>query len=199
MKILLIIMTIVLFLISGCTTTSHVQKPSVSEPKQVVPHTRKYQPISEWEKTEFNKANLDVWPGDVRENLEKYNSTTVAWTGVILEVETVEEEDNIQIIFLAEHHYYDWLEDFGYQPERIFLCTRGEGKFKTLWNLKKSTDISKISEEKGKLLIAYGTPYDIVGDVIRLNTTYIRVIDKKWFKYFDAVYIFHERAKSGSI
>jgi len=147
------------------------------------PHTGEYQPISDWEQTEFDKARRDVYPNDVRENLDHYESTMVAWPGIIQESTIEEREESIEATFVLEHHYYDWLEDFSIQREKIFLSPRGEGLFKTSWLLKKDADLAEIREASapGNLAIVYGIPERMEGDVVVVRSSYIRAIDKQWY------------------
>jgi hypothetical protein len=147
------------------------------------PHTNDYQPISDWEQREFDEASRDVYPDDVRENLEQYESTVVAWPGIILESTIEEREEDIEVVLLLEHHYYDWLEDYSVQRERIFLSPRGEGLFKTSWSLKKDADLDEIREVSGPgdLAIVYGRPERIEGDMVLVRSTYVRAIDRQWY------------------
>ena len=147
------------------------------------PHTSDYQPISDWEQTEFDKARRDVYPDDVRENLEQYESTVVAWPGIILESTIEEREEDIEVTFVLEHHYYDWLEDYSVQREKIFLSPRGEGLFKTSWLLKKDADLAEIREASGpgNLAIVYGIPERMDADAVVVKSTYVRAIDEQWY------------------
>ena len=101
---------------------------------------------------------------EVRKNLEEYRDVTLAWAGIILEVETRELSDCYKVTLLLEHFYYDWIENFGPQKEIIFLSTHGEGKFRTKWLIKKSTNISSYKIDVGKMVIAYGMPQSVLQD-----------------------------------
>jgi hypothetical protein len=148
------------------------------------PHTRAYQPVSPLEQREFEKAKCDVYPDDVRKALAKYQSTVAAWPGIIIESNFQEYEDKVEVVFLFEHHYYDWLEDFSIQREKIFLSPRGEGLFQTSWFLKKDANLSefKKSASPGNLAIVYGMPEKIEDNIVVLKCNYIRVIDKQWYR-----------------
>lgn len=145
--------------------------------------TRVYEPISEWEQTEFDKANRNVYPDDVRENVDLYKTTTVAWTGLIKQVEVVQTNEGPDVIYLLEHHYYDWIEDFGAQSEHIFLSPRGEGDFMTTWELSKDTTAAELEDitDATHLLIVYGLPLSIEGDRIILDASYVRGIDRRYY------------------
>ncbi len=149
----------------------------------VFPGSRDYRPISAWEQAEFEKAKRDVYPDDVRKDVTKYQSVVVAWPGIILQSEVHEREDNIEIVFLLEHHYYDWIEDFSIQRARIFLSPRGEGLFQTSWYLRKEANLSdaRKAAAPGNLAIVYGIPERTEDSIMILKSSYVRGIDKEWY------------------
>ena len=158
-----------LFIITGC-----------------FPHTSYYKPVSSWEKKSYERASRDIFPEDVKGSLATYHDTVVAWPGIIIENKFVENQDDVEIQYTLEHHYYDWLEDFSIQKEKIFLSPKGEGIFRTFWKIKKEPD--SIEEMKnvsvpGNLIIVYGIP-DLVNEdgSITLKSIYIRIIEKKWYR-----------------
>jgi hypothetical protein len=145
--------------------------------------TAYYQPISDWEQSEFDKADFSVYPDDVREDISKYQSTILAWPGIVVESELNEYDTYFEGIYLLEHHYYDWLEDISPFPEKIWLSPRGEGFFKTSWEYNKEGPVSELEEigEPGVLLIVYGKAISIEDDIIELETSYIRAIRKQFY------------------
>lgn len=145
--------------------------------------TRSYQPVSEWEQSEFDKANREIYPDDVRQSIELYKDTTVAWPGLIKSAEVIYDEEGPIVEYLLEHHYYDWIEDSGIQREKIFLSPRGEGEFATTWELHEditATDLEELTDPTF-LLIVYGTPVIVEGNVITLKASYIRGIDSAYY------------------
>jgi hypothetical protein len=128
--------------------------------------SRSYQPISDWEKREFDKANRYIYPDDVRSDITKYQSTTIAWTGIVKDTEVIQTSEGPDIIYLMEHHYYDWIDDINPQKQFIWLSPRGEGLFQTRWGLKKETTQSEIEEmtKLGDLQIVYGKPQAVNDD-----------------------------------
>jgi hypothetical protein len=149
------------------------------------PHTRAYHPVSSWEKREFDRANRNVFPDDVRAAPSDHQNTIVVWPGIILDNKFIEHADQIEIQFMLEHHYYDWLEDFSVQREKIFLSPRGEGLFRTSWFIKKESNLEEMKKfaGPGNLIIVYGTPTQVNDDKsILLKCTYMRGIDKQWYR-----------------
>jgi len=150
-----------------------------------VPHTDSYQPCSEWEIEEYKKANVYVFPDDIRDSLNKYRDTVVAWPGIIQAHNFAPYEDRVDLELVLEHHYYDWLEDFSIQREKIFLSPRGEGLFYAIWPLKKDVDIEEFDKSvlNGDLVIVYGYPDTIFSDsTIMVRSTYIRSFLENYFR-----------------
>jgi hypothetical protein len=143
-------------------------------------YTRFYEPISDWEKGEFDKADRSVYPEDVRHDFSQYQSITVAWTGTIEDVQVKETPEGPDVMYLLNHHYYDWIEDFSPRPERILLSPRGEGQFKTTWGLKPGTQLEEFTDPS-QLLIVYGIPISLENEVIIIDASYVRGINKRFY------------------
>ena len=60
-----------------------------------------YRPLNAKEKEAFDKSDRTVFPDDVRQALDKYKETTVAWTGIIEEIRMIETEGYIERIILC--------------------------------------------------------------------------------------------------
>jgi hypothetical protein len=149
------------------------------------PHTRAYRPVSTLERQAFDRASQDVFPDDVRNAPADHSGTILVWPGVILSSEFVDHGDRVEIQLLLEHHYYDWIEDFGAQRERIFLSPRGEGRLRTSWIVRKGGDTEALRKaaRPGTLLILYGRPDQVADDgSISVRAVYIRAIDPEWFR-----------------
>lgn len=149
----------------------------------LLPGSRAYEPISDSEKTEFDKADRNAYPDDVRKDLTSFQSTTIAWPGLIDDIQIQNVEEGVDITYSLTHHYYDWIEDFGIQHERIFLSPRGEGKFKFTWPFPKNLteDELKRFTDHSVLLIVYGKPVSIQNDTIIIEASYVRDVGKSWY------------------
>ena len=118
--VLLLLVTVSIFLLCGCPGT--------------MPGSRQYQPLPEWEAKFFAQARRDIFPQDVRQDPQHFKSTLVVWTGIIKSIEHVQYNSSPFVQFTVEHHYFDWVEDFGLQPERFFVSPYGEGYFEAFWS-----------------------------------------------------------------
>lgn len=147
----------------------------------VGPSTRLYKPVSEWETKAFSKADRSIYPNDVRTDFAAHDSSRVAWPGIVLSVTPKNQDTVIEVHFVIQHHYYDWLEDFSIQQERIFLSPRGEGVFETTWWVQPTADTGKIVQSVGNMVIVYGIPASVRDSIIILNAYYIREIEREWF------------------
>jgi hypothetical protein len=147
-----------------------------------------YLAASHHEEAEFKLARLEVNPDDVRNNIDQYTNTTVAWAGVIRS--TVAEENDyggkITAKTTFEHHYFDWEQNTD-PGLNLLVSPRGEGSFTCKWQLrKKTTEASAYDAEKfarnGKLAIVYGVPESVTPEgTIVLKYAYLRVVDRAHF------------------
>ena len=149
----------------------------------LVPGSRIYQPLPQWEAKFFSQAQRTVFPDDVRQDPDGHSKTLVAWTGIVTAIEFFDTESSRVASFTATHHYFDWIEDFGIQRERFFLSPRGEGVFAAAWPVDIPADQEFVEQfAVGDMLIAYGYPSMIRDDVIGLHPTQnLRAIKPKWY------------------
>jgi hypothetical protein len=150
-----------------------------------LPGIKPYHPVSDWEARELKNASRNIYPNDVRKEISKYSNSLIVWPGIILDSEMITHDDKVEVKFLVEHHFYNWLEDHGFQREKIFLSPHGEGNFRTSWYLKKGIDPTPLKKmaSAGNLVIVYGYPRKIESDsTIIIESKYIRGIEKQWFR-----------------
>ena len=151
----------------------------------IVPGSKPYEGLSEREADHFNRSQRDISPSAVRSRIAQYQSTEVAWPGLIKEVELIEKEGKLEAQLLVEYYHYDWILDYGVQMEKIFLYPQREGLFATTCSFRPDASSSKQFRsyaEVGNLLILYGTPQRVDGQVVVLTCNYPRFITKGWFR-----------------
>ena len=149
----------------------------------IVPGSRAYQPLPQWEAKFFAQAKRDVFPNDVRNKPDEANSPLAVWTGVITNIEFLNDDSGRFARFTVEHHYFDWIEDFSVQRARYFLSPRGEGTFLVAWRIASPVDQQFIEQFSiGDMLVAYGYPH-VHGDLVGLSPTEnLRAIKPPWFR-----------------
>ena len=150
----------------------------------IVPGSRAYRPLPQWEAKFFAEARRDVFPNDVRQEPDGFTDTLVVWTGIIKDIDFFNDGSSRVARFTADHHYFDWIEDFGIQKERFFLSPRGEGEFAAAWRVD-SSDNQKFVDQfsVGDMLVAYGYPSMIRDDVVGLYPTQnLRAIKPQWYR-----------------
>jgi hypothetical protein len=144
--------------------------------------SRMYKPLGDIEKMHYIKVNKDIWPDDLRNNgIANYSDKFIGWVGIVEEYKV---ENNI-IQFTIKHHYYDWVEDFGYSKGPILLSPDGEGYI--IGNHVFEPDITEdvireaFKNLVGDCIIIYGYPKEILDDgKIVIDTKYSRNIPKKY-------------------
>jgi hypothetical protein len=120
----------------------------------------------------------------VRQTPGEFTDTLVVWTGVITDIGFFNDGSSRVARITAEHHYFDWIEDFGIQRERFFLSPRGEGAFAAAWRVDSATNQTFIAQfAVGDMLVAYGSPSLIHDSVVGLSPTQnLRVIKPQWYR-----------------
>lgn len=145
--------------------------------------TRKYQPQSDWEKAYYDICQKEIYPDEVRSNLEEYEDTVLAWTGIIQKYMIDESAEEYNVVFyFVEQRYFDWIEDFYYEKP-LNLTSYGEGFFTTYFLLKKDAPLEDYGEKMvGNMVIAYGYPYavDPEDGTVQMSGEYIRFISSEY-------------------
>ena len=132
------------------------------------PGSRLYEPVSAREFTFFARATRDVYPDDVRRDLDRHRRTSVAWAGVVRSFQVSKESDATVLRFDVEHRYFDWVEDVGPQRARYFLSRRGEGAIRGAWSMSpEAFGAASKRVHEGDMLIVYGL----------FPTEYVRLVD----------------------
>jgi hypothetical protein len=145
------------------------------------PHSKLYQGLSDGEREHFNKSSREIFPNDVRNDLERFRATKVAWPGFITEGKWAQVEEGFVTTFFIEHHFYDWILDYSIQKEKIFLSPKGEGMFATNCTSKAEQE-SQTASAVGNLIIVYGTPVGVEEGIVTLSCDYARLIKREWVR-----------------
>lgn len=144
------------------------------------PSSRFYAPSTEEERDALASSRRDVFPDDVRHDLDGHRSTRVAWAGII-ESARWDDDDESTAEFLIEHHYWDWIEDHSVQPEVAFLSPRGEGLF-FFRKQAEEANVNAALPPTGTMAIVYGHPEAVRPDgVIVLQEVSVSFAPREWY------------------
>jgi hypothetical protein len=137
--------------------------------------------LNDIENIYYVNINKNIWPDDVRYNIEDYTKEFVGWVAI---VEQYKVENNIVQLTLR-HHFYDWIEDYGYLKGPILLSSSGEGIIIGNYVLRQDITENQINEFIkdliGDCIIIYGYPIKIMEDKeIFVDTKYVRRISKRY-------------------
>lgn len=155
-----------------------------------------YEPDTKPEQAEYKHDHIDVYPDDVRKDIDRYTNTPVAWVGVIRSTDAIEEDfgGKIRADSVFEHHYFDWQQDIGSGGLKLVVSPRGEGTFCSRWRLSKENDDATAYDAQkyahpGKLAIVYGVPEAVKDDgTIVLRYRYVRILKQNHFTTNDINY-----------
>jgi len=148
-----------------------------------------YAPVTKAEKVEFRNDRQDIYPEDVRKDPARYANLTVAWAGIIVSNNAMEEDlgGRIRMETIFDHRYFDWEQDEEGPGMRLLISPRGEGLFRSVWYMKRDTDESSDEDAMkyaapGKLAIVYASPKSVDDNgTIEMHYHFIRVVDRTQF------------------
>lgn len=132
-----------------------------------------YKPASEWEQEAMNKASFDIFPNDVRNDIEAHKSSKIAWAGIINSYEIDETVSPIKVNFILEHHFFSWAIDG--TTRKFWLSPKGEGKFSASWQFQEGMTAESVREsvKVNDLMITYGVPNSVSeSNIINLGEAY---------------------------
>jgi len=155
-----------------------------------------YRPASRPEKMEFGNDRQDVYPEDVRKDPAAYAKVRVAWAGIIVSNDAVDEEtgDKIGMDTLFEHHYFDWQVNESAGTKKLLISPRGEGRFRMKWKMDRRDADSTSADAMqyaapGAVAVIYGTPESVDDDgTIVMHYRYVHVFGPKHFTRSDLDY-----------
>lgn len=147
--------------------------------------SRLYAPSTDQERQLFSSARRNIFPDDVRQDVDAHRTTLVAWTGIMKSARWLDREQSTAE-FLIEHHYWDWVEDHSIQPEVAFLSPRGEGLFSCIKPFVKPSIQSEVVNPlppPESMAVAYGYP-EVVhaqSEIVELRCVGISAAPAEWY------------------
>jgi hypothetical protein len=138
----------------------------------LVPGSRPYRARDDAEKELLSQAHRDVFPDDVRADLEGHRDHVVLWSSI---VKAIDESDPSAVTVRFEHHYWDFIEDYSVQKAIAFLSPRGEGDFEVAFSATPGFAV-------GDMALVYGTPERVEPDgTIVLAPRSVRTLRKELY------------------
>lgn len=145
------------------------------------PSSRIYRPDSSQLREMDAGAERHVFPEDVRRDLAAHSNQLVLWTGIVRSKTPVSISGRDAVEIRIDHHYWDFVEDFGVQRARAFLSPRGEGAFIIrVWADQLRSDPGNFQE--GWMALIWGTPAGVAPDgAVRVNLRGSTCAPPGWF------------------
>ena len=122
----------------------------------------RYKPINPGEDEALKKADKSILPQDVKNAKQSFDNISVVWTGIVEKMEIYKTKDETIVDIYLQHRYYDFIEDFSIQQEKMFVSPFGEGKFILRKQMNPQIPIEELKAELPKavfkecFLITYG-------------------------------------------
>lgn len=157
-----------LFVIMGCSAIS----------------PNEYKPLPRSEARYYTESDKDVTPSQVRADPARFGGTLVGWAGVIQQI-TFSRDDLSEVALInVDHHFFNWKEVGSGEDAKFIISPDGGGEFSAGWRIKSDQDKAFIKQfAAGDMIVAYGYPSIIRGDVVGLlPTRNIRAVKPAWYR-----------------
>lgn len=148
-----------------------------------VPKSKYYQPINPGEKEVLKKADKSILPNDVKNDLLTNKNKSVVWTGIVEKVDFQTTKDNEVIVDIyLQHRFYDFIEDFSIQQEKMFVSPFGEGTYILRKKMNKKISIEQLKSEFPKIIfkecfmITYGKITENENEIPILEQENMRIV-----------------------
>lgn len=79
-----------------------------------------------WEKPYYDSSLKTAFPSDLIKQPDKYSDKLIHLIGI---VDSIYIDSNKTVTFQLENKYWDYVEDYSIQDEKMFVSEKGEGKF----------------------------------------------------------------------
>jgi hypothetical protein len=142
-----------------------------------------YKPINRGEDECLKKADKSILPYDVRNDFKSTENKSVIWTGIVDTVIYSKPVDTVMLVDVyLQHRYYDFIEDFSVQQEKMFVSPFGEGKYvfrKAIVGNQPFEEIKRGLEKsifKECLIFSYGVVAFLRDSTPCLNAENIRIV-----------------------
>ncbi len=151
----------------------------------MAPGSRMYKPVN-IEQTYFTQSTRCFLPNDAKKFKNEISKNKLLnWTGIIKSINTENDRDSLKFIITVDHKYWDFIEDFSIQDEKIFLSDKGEGifYFTKKYPLSYQSKLDSISNNYkiNDFIICYGNLKDGFENNPELNAQFSRVISHKFY------------------
>jgi hypothetical protein len=150
--------------------------------KRVGMSSNPYKP-DDWEKPYMDAAIKSAFPPDLIKTPEEYRGKPIHLIGIIDSAIIDLRDDSTHLSFLLENKYWDYIEDYSIQDEKMFVSPMGGGKFRiTLSFAGKASqeDFINIAKEK-TLFLVYGDFQTVAEGIPVIAARQIKYIDYKWY------------------
>ncbi len=144
------------------------------------PGSKFYSPPKDVEEL-FLRANKIAMPSDVLKQPEKYLGQEIHWIGILKGVKYLDEQTALIIL---DQKYWDYIEDYSIQTERIFLSPKGDGQFYLLFPFSKGKEFENFIKEaiaREDLMFVYGIFDKVENDLPLLKYTQGSFIHEKYY------------------
>ncbi len=150
-----------------------------------------------WEKPYYDSSLKSAFPSDLTNHPDKYLNKLIHLIGI---VDSVYIDSSRNVTFRLENKFWDYIEDYSIQDEKMFVSEKGDGNFfVTISNISSEQfeDFKKFPAEN-KLFLVYGNFEKLTNNFPVLAARQIKYIDYEF--YTTKVFSYEiQRDKNGNV
>lgn len=147
-----------------------------------IPSSALYKPTNPGEDESLKNADKSILPFDVKRSSQTFENKSVVWTGIVKKLDIYSKNNETIADIYLEHRYYDFIEDFSIQQEKMFVSPFGEGEYILRQKMNSEIPFDEIKKELPKIifkecfLITYGKVGKIENKVPILKYENLRIV-----------------------
>jgi len=147
-----------------------------------IPNSAPYKPTNPGEDEALKNATKSILPFDVKRASQSVESKSVVWTGIVKKLDVYSKDNETIADIYLEHRYYDFIEDFSIQQEKMFVSPFGEGEYILRQKMNSKIPFEEIKKEHPKIifrecfLITYGKVGKIENGIPLLEYENLRIV-----------------------
>ena len=183
----------ILLLLSGISIHSFAQTDTLLyegtfKKAKLMASSNPYKP-DKWEKPYYEKSIKTAFPSDLMKHPDKYKDKLIHLIGIVDSVYF----DTTKIVVRLENKYWDYIEDYSIQDEKMFISESGDGKFLVTISVENPSEYEFLKEfpKEKKLFLVYGNFEKILDAYPLLSAQKIKIIDYKFYTtkvfYYDVL------------
>lgn len=160
--------------------------------KRLIGMSSRHYKLDDWEKPLWDSSLRNGFPSSLVKHPDQFKGKLIHLIGILDSVTVdMQNPDSTRITLLLTNKYWDYVEDYSIQDEKMFVSPLGDGKFRVRFSIPGKPaegEINKINSPN-TLFLVYGYFDSVADDIPVLTARQLKYVDYKWYStkifYYD--------------